>query len=68
MTKYEYKIELNEQQVERLRRLHVSNELAKALDEYLQDLINVKVGTALISSPSQYSSAISAPSPTANYI
>ena len=68
MTKYEYKIELNEQQVERLRRLHVSNNWQTALDEYVQDLVNIKVGSALISSPSQYSERISAPSPTANYI
>ena len=67
MSKYEFKIELNEDQVNRLKRLHFSGNWQSALQEYIDDLLQVKAGTPTITNASQYTQKVVGPSNGANF-
>jgi len=64
---YEFKIELDEEQVTRLKRLHFSGNWQVALQEHIDQLVAVKAGTPTITSASQYPEMISGPSNAARY-
>ena len=67
MNKYEYKLTLSEEQVERLKRLHVSGNWQAALDEYVSSLIDVKVGKSTITNASQFTQKVTGPSNAARF-
>lgn len=60
-------LEFTDYDVERLTRLSASSNWKLALKEYIDALINDKVGRPTISNPSQYSQKISGPSINARF-
>ena len=63
----QFTIDLTDEQISRLKRLHVSNDWELALTEYISDLTQVKAGKPVITNASHFTQRVTAPSQGAHF-
>ena len=66
MTK-KFTYDVTEEQIERLQRLHASGDWEIALAEYINDLLDVKVGKSTVTNASQFTQKVTGPSNAARF-